>query len=81
MGEWAPLGPAADPVERPLVLEEGARAPVAKLTAVPTYTCTHDRRVQLKPLYQLETPTPPKPDHVPVQLSTPPGKKEQNKIR
>lgn len=25
MGEWAPLGPAADPVERRLVLVEGAR--------------------------------------------------------
>lgn len=35
MGEWAPLGPAADPVERPLVLVEGARVPrpQAKLTA------------------------------------------------
>lgn len=35
MGEWAPLGAAADPVERPLVLVEGARVPgpQAKLTA------------------------------------------------
>lgn len=35
MGEWAPLGPAADPVERPLVLVKGARVPgpQAKLTA------------------------------------------------
>lgn len=35
MGDWAPLGAAADPVERPLVLVEGARVPgpQAKLTA------------------------------------------------
>lgn len=56
MGEWAPLGPAADPVERPLVLVEGARVPgpQAKLTASQhIHTHTHDRGVQLKPLYQL----------------------------
>lgn len=37
--------------------------------------------MQLKPLYQLEAPTPPNPDDVPAQMSTPPGKKVQNKIK
>lgn len=43
MGEWAPLGPAADPVERPLVLVErgggGKGGPQAD--SIPTYTYTH----------------------------------------
>lgn len=55
MGEWAPLGPAADLVERPLVLMEGARVPR------PLAKSTTSRHIQagmgwgwgrLKPLYQ-----------------------------
>lgn len=57
MGEWAPLGPAADPVERPLVLVEGARVPgpQAKLTASQHIhtRMTGGGGIQLKPLYQM----------------------------
>lgn len=46
MGEWAPLGPAADPVERPLVLVERgggvlSPGPQAEVDTIPTYTYTH----------------------------------------
>lgn len=50
MGEWAPLGPAADPVERPLVLVEGARVPwtPGQVDGIPTYTYTHDKEIPLE---------------------------------
>lgn len=72
MGEWAPLGPAADPVERPLVLVEGARVPrpQAKLTAS-QHIHTHDRGGSFK---HSESPNAAI-NNSPAWLSTAPGVK------
>lgn len=65
MGEWAPLGPAADPVERPLVLVEGARVPgpQANLTASKHIHTHMTGGFSLNHSISRKTPTPTIPLH------------------